>query len=80
MAGRFTLNRRGVRALLNSPEVAQMLREESRKRASAAGDGFISEVSKGGDRLNGRVVTATAEARRRQARDHVLERVIGSGP
>lgn len=80
MAGRFTLNRRGVRALLNSPEVAQMLREESRKRAAAAGEGFVSNVSKGGDRLNAHVLAATQKARERQARDHVLERVIGSGP
>lgn len=78
--GKFTLNRRGVRELLNSPEVARMLREESRKRASAAGEGFTSDVSKGGDRLNAHVRASTPEARRRQARDHVLERVIGSGP
>ena len=57
-----------------------MLREESRKRAAAAGEGFTSDVSKGGDRLNGHVRASTPEARRRQARDHVLERVIGSGP
>lgn len=77
--GTFKLNRKGVRELLNSPEVARMLREESRKRASAAGEGFISNVSKGGDRLNAHVLAATQEARERQARDHVLERVIGSG-
>lgn len=57
-----------------------MLREESRKRASMAGEGFTSDVSTGGDRLNAHVRAATPAARRRQARDHVLERVIGSGP
>lgn len=78
--GTFRLNRRGVSALLNGPEVARMLREESRKRAGIAGPGFISNVSKGGDRLNAYVIAATPTARIRQARDHVLERVIGSGP
>ena len=74
MAAKFTLNKAGVRALLNSPEVARMLREEARKRASMAGEGFTSDVSKGSTRLNAHVRATTPAARTRQARDHVLER------
>jgi hypothetical protein len=74
--------RTGYREYMRTPEVVALLQDSVDRTAEAAGDGFEADVVIGGRGrkvAHGQVRTATAEARERQARDHVLERAIDAG-
>ena len=58
---KFKLNRKGVRELLTSPEMAEVIRDASQRVANNAGDGYESNVQTA-NRAVGRVVATTAEA------------------
>lgn len=80
---RFKWNvRTGYREFMRTPEVVALLEDSVRRTAEAAGEGFEADVIVGGRGrrvAHGQVRTATEEARRRQAREHVLERAIDAG-
>jgi len=78
-AVRVKLNSEGARALLRSVEVQADLRRRSRAIAAAAGEGMLSEVTVGSNRARGQVVTATTEARVREAKDKALTRSLDAG-
>jgi hypothetical protein len=78
MAVRIKINHAGIRALLNSPEAAQLVRAEAAKVLARAGDGFGMKMEKQGDRPSAIVYTDTFRARYHQAREHLLEQAIGS--
>ena len=75
----FKLDRGGVDELLKSQEMQNMLAAKAAEIAARAGDGFTSGVRVGEDRARAYVLPETYRARRRQARDHVLERAVGRG-
>lgn len=79
MAAKFQPNRAGIGAFLKSQKMQAYVRSRGDAAAAKAGPGFESTVSTSGDRAKARVSAKTKEAKLRQAREHVIERVIGSG-
>lgn len=79
MTIKFQPNRGGIGAFLKSPKMQANVGARGAAAATRAGSGFTSTVSTSGDRAKARVEAKTKDAKRRQARDHVLERVIGGG-
>lgn len=74
--------RTGYREYMRTPEVVELLKDSIDRTAEAAGEGFEGDVIIGGRGrkvAHGQVRTATEDARRRQAKDHVLERAIDAG-
>lgn len=67
----------GIRALLRSQPVQARVAREAKRMADAAGEGFEWNVTPRDKYSRAQVRTANADARRRQAKDHVLERVVG---
>lgn len=76
---RLKLDNRAMRQVMRSPEVRKALQAEAEKIAARAGDGFETETRTSPIRARTYVKPATIQARRRQARDHVLERAVGGG-
>lgn len=76
MGTKFTPDTRGFEALMNSAEVAHLVRQRADAIADRAGEGFGARMTYG-NRPRGYVRARDAKAYRRQARDHVLEKAIG---
>ena len=74
---RFKPNKPAAEALLKGPEVQALLARTALVVASRAGEGFTSGVRVGKDRARAYVLPGTYKARRKQARDHALERAAG---
>lgn len=74
------LNGRGIRQLVTSPEVQARVDEVGQALAARAGDGFEYTRGHGASPRSARgfVQPTSARAMRRQARDAVLERSLGS--
>ena len=79
MSVKFKPNKRTAEAILKGPEVQALLARKAAEVAARAGEGFTSGVRVGKDRARAYVLPETYKARRRQARDHVLERAVGRG-
>lgn len=75
----FVIHKDGVKDLLKSQEVQNMLAAKAAGIAARAGDGFTSKVQVGTDRARAYVRPDTYVARRRQAKHHLLERAVGKG-
>lgn len=75
----FIIHKNGVKDLLKSQEVQDMLAIKAAGIAARAGDGFTSGVRVGTDRARAYVLPETYAARRRQAKHHLLERAVGRG-
>lgn len=74
---RYRPNRAGLREVLASPEVASVVSAHANRLASAAGDGFVASTRMGRSRQRAIVYADTFSAKRREARDNVLVRVLG---
>lgn len=79
MTKKFEANDKNIQAFLKSAQMRAMVRAKTEAVKSRAGDGFVARVNEGQDRIRGSVSAATPEARRRQSRDHVIERAVGGG-
>lgn len=79
MSVKFKPNKRAAEAILKGSEVQALLARKAAEVASRAGEGFTSGVRVGKDRARAYVLPETYKARKRQARDHVLERAVGRG-
>lgn len=75
----FVIHKNGVKDLLKSQEVQDMLATKAALIAARAGDGFTSGVRVGTDRARAYILPETYKARKSQARNHVLERAVGKG-
>ena len=75
----FVIHKNGVKDLLKSQELQDMLAIKAAGIAVRAGDGFTSTVRVGTDRARAYVRPETYAARRRQAKHHLLERAVGRG-
>lgn len=75
----FVIHKNGVKDLLKSQEVQDLLAIKAAGIAARAGDGFTSGVRVGSDRARAYVLPETYVARRRQAKHHLLERAVGRG-
>lgn len=76
---RIVLNHAGVRELLRSPEVQRDLERRAQNIAAAAGEGMEVSTERGATRARATVITATFEARYREATDRALTRAIDAG-
>nr|DAK98272.1 MAG TPA: type I neck protein [Caudoviricetes sp.] len=79
MSVKFRPNKRAAEAILKGSEVQALLARKAAEVAARAGEGFTSGVRVGKDRARAYVLPETYKARKRQARDHVLERAVGRG-
>ena len=79
MSVKFKPNKQAAEAILKGSEVQALLARKAAEVASRAGEGFTSGVRVGKDRARAYVLPETYKARKRQARDHVLERAVGRG-
>lgn len=81
---KLKLSKRGFAALRNSAEVRAELDRRASRIAHAAGEGFTRRQAQPGTkgrnpRARASVGTNTAESRRRQSRDNVLQRALNAG-
>ena len=75
---RVTLVRSGVKALLNSPEVADCVGSLGQDMARRAGEGYAAEAPhKTGQRVAVNVHAETWEARRDNAENNTLLKAVG---
>lgn len=65
-----------IRKVLTLPSLARELRARADKGARAAGDGYIAVSEIGRNRARAAVVAASTYARRDNAEDHTLLRII----
>lgn len=65
--------------LLKSPEMLGIVTKLGEGIAARAGEGFEVKTMVGRSRARATVGAATPAARRRQARDHLLEKAVGGG-
>lgn len=79
MSVKFKPNKRAAEAILKGSEVQALLARKAAEVASRAGEDFTSGVRVGKGRARAYVLPETYKARKRQARDHVLERAVGRG-
>ena len=79
MKAEFVIHKNGVKDLLKSQEMQDMLATKAAIIAARAGDGFTSGVRVGEDRARAYILPETYVARRRQAKHHLLERAVGRG-
>ena len=75
----FVIHKNGVKDLMKSQEMQNMLATKAALIAARAGEGFTSIVRVGDDRARAYVRPDTYVARRRQAKHHLLERAVGKG-
>lgn len=79
MKARIKLKNKGFRELRKHPNVKADLMRRAQKVADAAGDGFEASESPGKNRARATVGTRSYSARRRQAKDNVLQRALSAG-
>lgn len=77
--GKLVLNKKAFVELMKSGEMQRHLLRRAQKVKAAAGDGFDESVFVGKNRARASVITATAEARRKQSKDNILQRALYAG-
>lgn len=76
---KIELNSAAVRSLLRSSEMLEDLRSRAQRIANAAGEGMEANAAVGPNRARASVVTATFEARHREATRRALTSAIDAG-
>lgn len=79
MAVKLRLNHAGIRQLATSSAVAGEVNKAATTILRRAGEGFAMKSGNGSKRAHAVVFTDTIRARYHQAREHILERAVGSG-
>lgn len=74
----FKLNSAGVRELLQSPEMQNILLQKGEEKAAEAGDGYMADVHVGAKRAYVNIHPATKEAYIDNLERNTLEKVIRS--
>jgi len=72
----FVLDRKGVRELLTSPEMAKVISEYTKAVENTAGDGYGSNVQIA-NRAVGRVYAASAKAAKDNSKNNTLLKALG---
>lgn len=75
---KFVLNPAGVREILQSPEIADAVKEYTRQVQARAGDGYEMSVMTV-NRAVGRVTAETKEAKRDNSKNNTLLKALGGG-
>ena len=74
---KYKPNRAGLRELLRSPDTQALVHQHGDRVRAAAGDGYVASYMQGKSRYRGIVYAETMKAKRREARENVLVRVLG---
>lgn len=74
---KYKPNREGLRELLRSPGAQSLVHQHGDRVRAAAGDGYVASYMQGKSRYRGIVYAETMKAKRREARENVLVRVLG---
>jgi len=72
----FELDKAGVRTMLQSPEARRACETIAQQIAARAGEGFEVDSSIGRTRARATVFTATSAARKKQAKEHTLQKSL----
>ena len=72
----FELNLAGVRSMLQSQTAKMICEQVAQDIANRAGAGFEVDSSIGKTRARATVFTATPQARRKQAKEHTLQKSL----
>lgn len=75
---KFKLNGAGVRELLKSAEMREIVQRYASGTANAAGPGYASEVLNMGTRVVGKAYADTWEAKRSNAKNNTLLKALRS--
>ena len=67
---------KGFKDIRKSPEMEAVLQKAIDEMLNELGDGYEGDVEQGRERARGGVVTASAEAKRENARDNTLLRAL----
>lgn len=74
---KYRPNRAGLRELLRGTAAKTLVIEHGERLANAAGEGFELSTQQGKSRFRGIIYPNTWSARRREAKNNVLIRVLG---
>lgn len=74
---RYTSNKAGLEELARGPIAQSLVRQYAEAKASAAGDGFVASYRQGRSRFGAIIYADTYTAKRREARENTLIRVLG---
>lgn len=74
---RYRSNRQGLRELLQGGIAQNLVRQHTDRLTSAAGDGFEGSTQQGKNRYRGIVYPDSWSAKRRNAKQNTLVRVLG---
>lgn len=74
---KYRPNREGLRELLRGTAAKTLVIEHGERLANAAGEGFELSTQQGKSRFRGIIYPNTWSARRREAKNNVLIRVLG---
>ena len=73
---RVELNEKGVRELLQSPEMAAICKEHAQTIANRAGEGYMVTTYTGRTRVNASVYAATDKAKRDNLKNNTLLKAV----
>lgn len=77
MSSKFVLNKAGVRELLQSAEMIQVITYMSNGVASRAGNGYEADVITGKNRVVGHIKAVTKAAKQDNEENNTLLRALG---
>lgn len=77
LAVRYKPNRAGLQEVLRLPGVQSAVQSHGNRLAASAGDGYVASFMQGRSRYRGIVYAESMKAKRREARENVLLRVLG---
>lgn len=75
---KFKVNRDGVRSLLNSKEMQNIVSGHAAQKAKSAGHGYDSTTFRAGTRVVGKVYADTWAAKRDNAKNNTLLKVLNN--
>lgn len=76
---KVTLNRSGVRSLLQSQEMMDICKSYAFSAQSKLGDGYSVTYQTGKNRVNAEVAAITTEAIRENAQNNTILKALGGG-
>lgn len=74
--GKFKLNREGIRSLLRSPEMAQILESRAKNIQNRCGDGYGVNVYAGRNRVNVSVQVKNKKAAKDNVKNNTLLKAV----
>ena len=74
---KFELNREGVRALLQSPEMMAACASYANAAAASLGDGYAVTTMTGKNRVNAEVAAVTYKAKKENLENNTILKAIG---